>query len=47
MGVTAGGAMGLIRTNHCDGSMKVSVVPGDLTTNALIVSAWDIANNRR
>ncbi|KAL2734726.1 fatty acyl-CoA reductase wat-like isoform X2 [Vespula maculifrons] len=47
VGVTAGGAMGLIRTNHCDGSMKVSVVPGDLTTNALIVSAWDIANNRR
>ncbi|KAF7379271.1 hypothetical protein HZH68_017116 [Vespula germanica] len=47
VGVTAGGAMGLIRTNYCDKSVNVSVVPGDLTTNALIVSAWDIANNRR
>ncbi|KAL2734727.1 fatty acyl-CoA reductase wat-like isoform X2 [Vespula maculifrons] len=47
VGVTAGGAMGLIRANYCDKSVKMSVVPGDLTTNALIVSAWDIANNRR
>lgn len=47
VGVTAGGVMGLIRANYCDKSVKMSVVPGDLTTNALIVSAWDIANNRR
>ncbi|XP_043685412.1 fatty acyl-CoA reductase wat-like [Vespula pensylvanica] len=45
--VTAGGAMGLMRTNYCDKSVNVEIVPGDLTINALIVSAWDIANNRR
>ncbi|KAL2741590.1 fatty acyl-CoA reductase wat-like isoform X2 [Vespula squamosa] len=47
VGFTAGGIIGLIRINYCDETIKVSVVPGDLTTNALIVSAWDIANNRR
>lgn len=47
VGVTVGCVMGLIRANYCDKSVKMSVVPGDLTTNALIVSAWDIANNRR
>ncbi|XP_043486970.1 fatty acyl-CoA reductase wat-like [Polistes fuscatus] len=47
MGITAGAEKGLIKSHHCDGSVKVCLVPGDLTTNALIVSAWDIANNRR
>ncbi|XP_014601322.1 PREDICTED: putative fatty acyl-CoA reductase CG5065 [Polistes canadensis] len=47
MGIFAGAAKGLIRSHHCDGSVKVCIVPGDLTTNALIVSAWDIASNRK
>ncbi|XP_043486959.1 fatty acyl-CoA reductase wat-like [Polistes fuscatus] len=47
MGIFAGAAKGLIRSHHCDESVKVCIVPGDLSTNALIVSAWDIACNRR
>ncbi|XP_047370193.1 fatty acyl-CoA reductase wat-like [Vespa velutina] len=47
VGITAGAAMGIIRTNFCDESVNVNIIPGDLTTNVLIVSAWDIANNRR
>ncbi|XP_046837374.1 fatty acyl-CoA reductase wat-like isoform X2 [Vespa crabro] len=47
VGTTAGAAMGIIRTNLCDASLNVNIIPGDLATNALIVSAWDIANNRR
>ncbi|KAI4499646.1 hypothetical protein M0802_005216 [Mischocyttarus mexicanus] len=38
---------GFIRSFHCDGSVETCLVPGDLTTNALIVSAWDIANKQR
>ncbi|XP_047370185.1 fatty acyl-CoA reductase wat-like isoform X1 [Vespa velutina] len=47
VGITAGGAIGIIRIHLCDESLNVNIIPGDLTTNALIVSAWDIANNRR
>ncbi|XP_035739081.1 fatty acyl-CoA reductase wat-like isoform X1 [Vespa mandarinia] len=47
IGIVAGAGMGLIRSHHCDGSLKVNLVPGDLTINALIASAWDIANNKR
>ncbi|XP_015172637.1 PREDICTED: putative fatty acyl-CoA reductase CG5065 [Polistes dominula] len=47
MGIFASAASGLLRTHNCDGSVKPSIVPVDLTANALIVSAWDIANNRR
>ncbi|XP_043486801.1 fatty acyl-CoA reductase wat-like [Polistes fuscatus] len=47
MGIFAAAAKGLIRSHHCDGSVRIDLVPADLTTNALIISAWDIANNRR
>ncbi|XP_043675011.1 uncharacterized protein LOC122632366 [Vespula pensylvanica] len=47
IGIAAGAGMGLIRSHHCDGSIKANLVPGDLTINALIASAWDVANNRR
>ncbi|XP_043486972.1 fatty acyl-CoA reductase wat-like [Polistes fuscatus] len=47
VGFVVSAGKGLIRSHHCDGSVKVCLVPGDLTNNALIVSAWDIANNRR
>lgn len=47
VGIVRGLSMGLIRSFHCDGSINVGIVPGDLATNALIVSAWDIANSRR
>ncbi|XP_043486971.1 fatty acyl-CoA reductase wat-like [Polistes fuscatus] len=46
-GIFAGIGKGLIRSHHCDGSVKACLVPADMTTNALIVSAWDIANNKR
>ncbi|KAI4478303.1 hypothetical protein M0804_011957 [Polistes exclamans] len=47
IGITAGAGLGLIRSHYCDGSIKVNLVPGDLTINALIASAWDIANSSR
>ncbi|KAI4503261.1 hypothetical protein M0802_001483, partial [Mischocyttarus mexicanus] len=46
MGVYASAGKGLLRTHYGDESVKVCLVPGDLTTNALIVSAWDIARNQ-
>ncbi|KAL2741587.1 fatty acyl-CoA reductase wat-like [Vespula squamosa] len=47
VGITASVILGLMRIHHCDGSIKVNVVPGDLTINGLIASAWGIANNPR
>ncbi|XP_012270706.1 fatty acyl-CoA reductase wat-like [Orussus abietinus] len=46
-GVAAGAGTGLLRSLHCDGSMQANVVPGDMTVNALIVSAWDVYDRRR
>lgn len=46
-GVAAGAGSGLLRSIHCDGSIEANVVPGDLTVNALICSAWDVANNNK
>lgn len=46
-GVAAGAGTGLLRSLHCDGSIRANVVPADLTVNALIASAWDTANIRR
>ncbi|OAD52165.1 hypothetical protein WN48_02768 [Eufriesea mexicana] len=46
-GVAAGAGTGLLRSIHCDGSKQVNVVPGDLTVNALIACAWDVANRRK
>ncbi|KAI4483559.1 hypothetical protein M0804_007819 [Polistes exclamans] len=46
-GIYATALIGVLRTFHCDESKESCLVPGDLTTNALIVSAWDIAKNLR
>ncbi|XP_053986197.1 fatty acyl-CoA reductase wat-like [Hylaeus volcanicus] len=46
-GVAAGAGTGILRSIHCDGSIPANVVPGDLTVNALIACAWDVANRRR
>lgn len=46
-GVVAGAGSGILRTLHCDGSIMANVVPGDLTINALIASAWDVATRHR
>lgn len=46
-GVAAGAGTGILRSIHCDGSIKANVVPADMVTNALILSAWDVANNRQ
>ncbi|XP_076178777.1 fatty acyl-CoA reductase wat [Ptiloglossa arizonensis] len=46
-GVAAGAGTGILRSIHCNGSIQANVVPGDLTVNALIACAWDIANRRR
>ncbi|XP_078047829.1 fatty acyl-CoA reductase wat isoform X4 [Augochlora pura] len=43
-GVAAGAGTGILRSIHCDGSIHANVVPGDLTVNALIACAWDVAN---
>nr|XP_050868832.1 fatty acyl-CoA reductase wat-like isoform X4 [Vespula vulgaris] len=47
VGLGIGVGIGLIRIIHCDKLVKVSLVPGDMTINGLIVSAWDIARNGR
>ncbi|XP_048264956.1 fatty acyl-CoA reductase wat isoform X2 [Bombus terrestris] len=46
-GVAAGAGTGVLRSIHCDGSIEANVVPGDLTVNALIACAWDVANRRK
>lgn len=45
-GVAAGAGTGLLRSIHCDGSVHANVVPADLTVNALIACAWDVANDQ-
>ncbi|XP_046837277.1 fatty acyl-CoA reductase wat-like isoform X1 [Vespa crabro] len=47
IGIGIGIGIGLIRVLHCDGSVKVSLVPSDMVINGLIASAWDIAYNLR
>lgn len=46
-GVAAGAGTGLLRSIHCDGSVHANVVPADLTVNALIACAWDVANDQK
>lgn len=46
-GVAAGAGTGVLRSLHCDGSMQANVVPGDMVVNALIASAWDIAEIKK
>lgn len=47
VGITASVLMGLMWIYHCDESIKMNLITGDLTTNGIIVSAWHIANNWR
>lgn len=39
IGIIAGILIGLMRTHHCDGSLKANLVPAELTINGLITSA--------
>lgn len=43
-GVVAGVGTGILRTMHCDRDINANIVPVDMTVNALITCAWDIAN---
>ncbi|XP_058809405.1 fatty acyl-CoA reductase wat-like [Phymastichus coffea] len=42
-GIAAGVSTGLLRTMHCNPEINANIVPVDLTVNALIASAWDVA----
>lgn len=44
-GVVAGAGTGVLRTMHCNPSITANIVPVDMTVNALIASAWDVASN--
>lgn len=44
MGLAAGVASGVMRTFHCDPEAITNIVPVDLTVNAMIACAWDIAS---
>ncbi|XP_046424476.1 fatty acyl-CoA reductase wat-like [Neodiprion virginianus] len=46
-GVAAGAGTGLLRSLHCNGSIQANVVPGDMTVNAMIAAAWDVAEMKR
>ncbi|XP_043477559.1 fatty acyl-CoA reductase wat-like [Leptopilina heterotoma] len=45
-GIIAGGLTGVLKTMLSDKSKKMEVVPADLTINALIACAWDLALNK-
>lgn len=44
-GVVAGAGTGVLRTMHCNRDIIANIVPVDMTVNALIASAWDVATN--
>ena len=46
-GVFVGAGTGFIKTIHVDGTKGANIVPVDMTVNALIVSAWEVANKPR
>lgn len=46
-GVVAGVGTGFLRTMHCDRDIVANIVPVDMTVNALIAAAWDVAANHR
>lgn len=46
-GVVAGVGTGVLRTLHCDPDVIANIVPVDLTVNALIATAWDVATNHK
>lgn len=45
-GVVAGVGTGVLRTMHCDRDITANIVPVDMTVNALIAAAWDVAVNQ-
>lgn len=46
-GVIAGAGTGILRTLHCNPDVIANIVPVDMTVNALICSAWDVAVNHK
>jgi fatty acyl-CoA reductase len=46
-GVFVGAGAGFIQTINVDGTKTANIVPVDMTVNALIVSAWEVANKPR
>lgn len=46
-GVIAGAGTGILRTLHCNPNVIANIVPVDMTVNALICSAWDVAVNHK
>lgn len=45
-GALVGGGAGLIRAFHLDRECTAELVPADYTVNALVATAWDVANNK-
>ncbi|KAJ8688431.1 hypothetical protein QAD02_024226 [Eretmocerus hayati] len=45
-GALVGGASGLLRVLHIEKDYTAELVPADLTINALIATAWDVANSK-
>lgn len=45
-GALVGGGAGLIRTMNMDKQCTAELIPADYTVNALIATAWDVANNK-
>lgn len=45
-GGIAGAGAGLIRTFNVDHTCSAELIPVDLTVNALIAMAWDVANKK-
>lgn len=46
IGITVSMLLGIFRIFICNPDYNVDLIPVDFTVNALIVSAWDIFNNR-
>lgn len=45
-GIVAGAGTGMLRTIHCDKEINANIVPVDMTVNALLSCAWDVAERR-
>lgn len=45
-GACAGVAAGLIRVINADDNCVVELIPADMTINALISTAWDVASKK-
>jgi fatty acyl-CoA reductase len=46
-GVFVGAGTGFIKTLHGDADVTANIVPVDMAVNAVIVSAWEVANKPR